>query len=108
MTRNRILPLVLVLPLIILPGGANLAAQQAPLPPSKFKLTSPAFTEGATIPPQFTCADPNPISPPLAWTNPPAAAESFAVILHDVDAAPDKGVMDGTRWIFWAFPRSRR
>ena len=104
MTRNRILPLVLVLPLIILPGGANLAAQQAPLPPSKFKLTSPAFTEGATIPPQFTCADPNPISPPLAWTNPPAAAESFAVILHDVDAAPDKGVMDGTRWIFWGIP----
>ena len=43
------------------------------------------------IPTQYTCADPNAASPALQWTNPPANTASFAVILHDTDAAPAKG-----------------
>src|SRR5271155_4939327 len=81
------------------------AQQQAtPPPPSKFKLMSPAYSEGSMIPTQYSCADPNAGSPALQWSNPPAAAMSFAVILHDTDAAPAKGTMDVTHWIFWNIP----
>jgi len=84
-------------------------AQQAPAnppPPSKFKLMSSAYTEGSMIPTQYSCADPNATSPALSWSNPPAAAVSFAVVMHDTDAAPQKGTMDVTHWIFWNIPAS--
>jgi Raf kinase inhibitor-like YbhB/YbcL family protein len=83
---------------------ASAQQQAAPPPPSKFKLTSPAYAEGAMIPTQYSCADPNAGSPALQWSNPPAAAVSFAVIFHDSDAAPNKGSMDVTHWIFWNIP----
>jgi Raf kinase inhibitor-like YbhB/YbcL family protein len=87
-------------------GASSVAAQQqaAPPPPSKFKLMSPAYTEGSMIPTQYSCADTNAASPALQWSNPPAAAVSFAVILHDSDGAPAKGSMDVTHWIFWNIP----
>jgi Raf kinase inhibitor-like YbhB/YbcL family protein len=84
--------------------SASAQQQAAPPPPSKFKLMSPAYTEGSMIPTQYSCADPNGSSPALQWSNPPAAAMSFAVILHDSDAAPNKGSMDVTHWIFWNIP----
>lgn len=56
------------------------------------------------IPTQFSCADPNAASPALSWSNAPAAAVSFAIIMHDTDAAPMKGAMDVTHWIFWGIP----
>ena len=87
-------------------GVVSVSAQQqgTPPPPSKFKLMSPAYTEGSMIPTQYSCADPNAGSPALQWSNPPAAAMSFAVIFHDSDAAPNKGSMDVTHWIFWNIP----
>jgi Raf kinase inhibitor-like YbhB/YbcL family protein len=82
-------------------------AQQAPAPPpSKFELMTPAYAEGSMIPTQYSCADPNAASPALHWSNPPAATVSFAVIMHDTDAAPGKGSMDVTHWIFWNVPAS--
>jgi len=87
-------------------GVTSGSAQQqaAPPPPSKFKLVSPAYSEGSMIPTQYSCADANAGSPALQWSNPPAAAVSFAVIFHDSDAAPNKGSMDVTHWIFWNIP----
>jgi hypothetical protein len=95
---------------ILLLVAGRAAAQQgggqpAP-PPSKFKLMSPAYTEGSMIPTQYSCADPNATSPALQWSNPPAATASFAVIMHDTDAAPGKATMDVTHWIFWNVPGS--
>jgi Raf kinase inhibitor-like YbhB/YbcL family protein len=89
-------------------GVTSAPAQQqaAPPPPSKFKLMSPSYSEGSMIPTQYSCADPNAGSPALQWSNPPAAAMSFAVIFHDSDAAPNKGSMDVTHWIFWNIPAS--
>jgi Raf kinase inhibitor-like YbhB/YbcL family protein len=107
MRANRIL--MSALALFVVFGALNLAAQQgqqAAPPPSKFKLMSPAYSEGSMIPTQYTCADPNASSPALQWSNPPAAAMSFAVILHDTDGAPAKGSMDVTHWIFWNIPAS--
>jgi Raf kinase inhibitor-like YbhB/YbcL family protein len=81
--------------------GAVAAAQQSQAPPPKFKLMTSAFAEGSMIPTQYSCADPNAVTPPLQWSGAPAATVSFALILHDTDAAPGKGTMDVTHWIFW-------
>jgi Raf kinase inhibitor-like YbhB/YbcL family protein len=107
--RIKLMLLVTVLAFSLVAGMASIAAQQQaapPPPPSKFKLMSSAYTEGSMIPTQFSCADPNAASPALSWTNPPNNTMSFAVIMHDTDAAPMKGTMDVTHWIFWGIPAS--
>ena len=58
-----------------------------------FTLTSPAFQEGARIPRQYTC-DADDLSPPLAWTEPPAGTKSLALISDDPDAP-------GKAWVHW-------
>jgi len=103
--------LLTVFAILLVAGTAGVVAQQQqaaapPPPPSKFKLTSSAYAEGSMIPTQYSCADPNAASPALSWTNPPNNTQSFAVIMHDTDAAPMKGVMDVTHWIFWGIPAS--
>jgi len=106
--RIRFMQSLIVLTLFSIAMAASVAAQQqaapAPPPPSKFKLMSSAYSEGSMIPTQYSCADPNAASPALSWTNAPSAAASFAVIFHDTDAAPMKGTMDVTHWIFWNVP----
>ena len=100
---------LIVVTVLLMLGVGNAAAQQqkgqAP-PPSKFQLMSSAYKEGSMIPTQYSCADPNAASPALQWSNPPEGTASFAVILHDTDAAPGKGTMDVTHWIFWNVPGS--
>ncbi|MCS7166104.1 MAG: YbhB/YbcL family Raf kinase inhibitor-like protein [Gemmatales bacterium] len=56
-------------------------------------LTSTAFTQGATIPKEYT-ADGRDISPPLSWTDPPAGTKSFALLCEDPDAP--RGL-----WVHW-------
>ena len=58
-----------------------------------FSLSSPAFADGAAIPVAHTC-DGADVSPPLAWSDPPAGTESFALIADDPDAPA------GT-WVHW-------
>lgn len=57
------------------------------------KLSSSAFNEGAMIPATYTCDGVN-ISPPLQWSDAPAAVKSFALICDDPDAPM------GT-WVHW-------
>ena len=111
--RANVKQSVMAVVFMVILGAATLAVREAsaqqtpaPPPPSKFKLMSSAYAEGSMIPTQFSCADPNATSPALSWSNPPSAAMSFAVIMHDTDAAPMKGVMDVTHWIFWNIPAS--
>ena len=104
MRTHAVLSIVVLAFLLAFGIGSLAAQQQAPPPPSKFKLMTSAFSEAAQIPNQFTCADPNVASPPLQWSNPPAAAASFALVFHDTDAAPAKGTMDVTHWILWNIP----
>lgn len=54
-------------------------------PSSVWRITSPAFTEGARIPAKFTCSAEN-ISPPLEWNGAPAGTKSFALLMQDPDA----------------------
>lgn len=50
-----------------------------------FQLTSPAFTEGGTIPDEFTCVGDD-VSPPLAWSGVPAGTVELALVVRDPDA----------------------
>jgi hypothetical protein len=40
----------------------------------------------------------------VQWSDAPEGTASFALILHDTDAAPAKGAMDVTHWILWNIP----
>jgi Raf kinase inhibitor-like YbhB/YbcL family protein len=50
-----------------------------------FELHSPAFRNGGAIPDTYA-RDGDNTSPPLRWTDPPAEAKSFALIVEDPDA----------------------
>ena len=58
-----------------------------------FALSSPAFAHEAAIPAAYTCEGRD-VSPPLAWTEPPAGTKSFALIADDPDAP-------GKTWVHW-------
>jgi len=67
-----------------------------------FTLTSSAFENNANIPSKYTCdaGMTNP-SPALAWTDAPAGAKSFALIMHDPDAPLAGGF---THWVLFDIP----
>jgi hypothetical protein len=58
-----------------------------------FHLESPAFADGALIPPIHTCDGLN-LSPPLRWGGAPAGTNSYALIVEDPDA-------QGGTWVHW-------
>ncbi len=95
-----------LVPLLAVSGARAQQRGQGQAPPSQFKLTTPAYNDGGQIPAQYSCADPNAKSPALQWSNPPMGTASFAVIMHDTDAAPGKNTTDVTHWIFWNVPAS--
>ncbi len=66
-----------------------------------FTLTSSAFSNQSTMPTEHTC-DGKDISPPLTWSNPPAATKTFALILADPDAPR------GTwyHWVLFNIPKN--
>jgi Raf kinase inhibitor-like YbhB/YbcL family protein len=56
------------------------------------QLVSTAFSEGGTIPRQYTC-DGKDVSPPLTWSGVPEGAKSIALICDDPDASKT--------WVHW-------
>jgi len=74
-------------------------ASPAPSPTTDaggWKLTSSAFTDGGTIPKQYTADGPD-ISPPLAWTAPPHGTAELALICDD----PDAPAGTWTHWVVY-------
>jgi Raf kinase inhibitor-like YbhB/YbcL family protein len=71
-------------------------------------LTSPAFADGAEVPAKFTQAEQNPPSPKLEWTNVPAGAVTFALILHDPDVALQRKMDDVLHWAVFNIPGAAR
>jgi Raf kinase inhibitor-like YbhB/YbcL family protein len=89
-----------------LTSGAAYAAEP-------FTLMSPAFKDGDVWPSKFAGADPsrtNPpcpgenVSPPLAWSNPPATAKSFALVMFDPDGANGTG---SVHWVAYGIPTTK-
>jgi Raf kinase inhibitor-like YbhB/YbcL family protein len=64
-----------------------------------FTIKSTAFSEGGTIPKQYTC-DAADTSPALTWADAPQGTQSFALIADD----PDAPVGTWTHWIIWNIP----
>jgi Raf kinase inhibitor-like YbhB/YbcL family protein len=102
----RIIPMsVLMVSMAMAIGAENVGAQQqATPPPSKFKMTTSAYSDDDWIPVQYTCGVSDGSSPGVQWTDAPQGTMSFALIFHDTDAAPGKGAMDVTHWILWNIP----
>lgn len=65
---------------------------------ASMNLSSTSFSNGASIPPRYTCDGTN-TSPALDWSGAPAATKSFALILHDPDAP-----VDFTHWLAYKIP----
>lgn len=64
-----------------------------------FRLTSPAFVEGQTIPKPYT-GDGSDRSPPLAWSGAPEGTASFALVCDDPDAPRQTWV----HWVLFDLP----
>jgi Raf kinase inhibitor-like YbhB/YbcL family protein len=69
------------------------------------ELGSPAFEDGALIPPEHTCAGAG-TAPELRWSEPPAGTEQIALIVFDPDARGGEGF---THYVGWDIdPGARR
>ena len=76
---------------------------------SSIELTSDAFAPGQPIPPKHACTGDassslKDISPALAWGEPPAGTQSFALIMDDPDAPGGTWV----HWVIFNIPASAR
>lgn len=86
--------------------AAGVAAQ--PASAEEFRITSPAFAPGAEIPQKYTCEGDN-VSPPLAWTAPPAGTKSLFLLVSDPDAPdPAAPLMTWVHWVVYSMPPDMR
>jgi Raf kinase inhibitor-like YbhB/YbcL family protein len=67
------------------------------------QLTTTAFHDGDRIPGAFTCDGAN-TSPALAWSDPPAATKTFALVMDDPDAPMGTFV----HWVIYNLPPTAR
>ncbi|MET7477685.1 YbhB/YbcL family Raf kinase inhibitor-like protein [Streptomyces sp. NPDC005648] len=82
-------------------GCGDTGGSAAPATGAAHRLTvsSPAFTDGGTIPRRYTC-DGADASPPLAFSGLPATATTLALLVEDPDAP--HGTF--THWLLWNAP----
>ncbi|MGI5458861.1 YbhB/YbcL family Raf kinase inhibitor-like protein [Streptomyces sp. CA-249302] len=78
--------------------GDDGGGTSAPAPSAAQRLTvsSPAFTDGGTIPRRYTCDGEN-VSPPLTVSGAPSTTTTLAVLVQDPDAP--HGTF--THWLLW-------
>ncbi|MFE7210690.1 YbhB/YbcL family Raf kinase inhibitor-like protein [Streptomyces sp. NPDC057611] len=62
----------------------------------RITVSSPAFTDGGTVPGRYTCAGAD-VSPPLAFSGVPARTAGLALLVEDQDAPG--GTF--THWLVW-------
>ena len=94
-TRQTIFPLLFLLFAGFLPLEVHAMS---------FTIESPAFGEGESIPPRYTC-DGDDISPELHWQGVPQGTRSLALIVDDPDA-PDPAApkMVWVHWVLYDIP----
>jgi Raf kinase inhibitor-like YbhB/YbcL family protein len=84
-----------ILLLLVVAGCGGSEEEPAVEAPPSIELTSRAFAAGAAIPRRYTC-DGDDTSPPLAWRNVPADAQSLALLMDDAGGY--------THWTVYAIP----
>ncbi len=102
----RVITILLVASLTFALGGCKgkqegRRSQSKEAEPMAFKLWSPAFANGESIPAKYTCSGDD-ISPELRWENGPRGTKSFALICDD----PDAPFKTWVHWVIWAIPSS--
>jgi Raf kinase inhibitor-like YbhB/YbcL family protein len=102
---------VLVLSMILAALGGAAAAQGVPAAPPPTVLSSPAFADYGSLPLKYapnasrqTTLDA--VSPPLAWTRPPARTEAFVVTMTDLEAGQGGDPDDLLLWAVVNIPAS--
>lgn len=65
----------------------------------QMNISSPAFSDGASIPARFTCEGEN-LSPRLDWSGVPSAAQSLALVVSDPDAPGGTFI----HWVLYNLP----
>lgn len=90
------------------PIAVNIADAES----QRFTLSSPAFNDNAMLPLKYAggvlCGSDSRggnISPPLAWSSPPAGTKSFAVLMIDPDGRRGIG---SVHWVAYGIPAERR
>jgi Raf kinase inhibitor-like YbhB/YbcL family protein len=63
------------------------------------EIRSSAFSEGGSIPAQYTC-DGKDVSPPLSWSGAPEGTKAFALVCDDPDAR------GWVHWVIYDLPAS--
>ncbi len=84
-------------------GGAGRGGGRGPAGPP-LTLSSPAFTDLQLLPAKYGCAGGSNISFPLTWANAPAATQSFAVVVSDIDLRQARGHVAPSHWVLWNIP----
>jgi Raf kinase inhibitor-like YbhB/YbcL family protein len=96
---------ILVIMMAACAPGATAATSETPLTEAtmSLELTSDAFANGQSIPAKYACTGKN-ISPALAWNEPPAGTQSFALIVDD----PDAPMGNWVHWVLFNIPADVR
>jgi Raf kinase inhibitor-like YbhB/YbcL family protein len=66
-------------------GGGDKPSEPLPKASASISLTSPAFSNGGTIPKRYTCSGEG-VSPPLRWSGVPSGARELDLLVEDPDA----------------------
>jgi Raf kinase inhibitor-like YbhB/YbcL family protein len=83
---------------------AAVAQSAAPKQPeAKLQLTSSSFEADSALPAKYTCDGAN-VSPALAWNEPPAGTQSFALVVDD----PDTPKKTAIHWLIYDLPPATR
>ena len=97
-----------VVAVTLAPTAVNTADAES----QRFTLSSPAFNDDAMLPLKYAggvlCGSDSRggnISPPLAWSSPPAGTKSFAVLMIDPDGQRGIG---SVHWVAYGIPAERR
>jgi Raf kinase inhibitor-like YbhB/YbcL family protein len=69
-----------------------------------FALQSPAFSDGAQLPGDFTC-DGLGESPPLMWSGAPPGSAAYALVVQDMDVKATNSAEPFTSWLLYNMPR---
>lgn len=84
--------------LTLQPGVTATAAGEASMP---FTISSPSFSNAASIPRKFSCQGAD-VSPQLTWSEPSTPTKTFALLVDD----PDAPVGNWNHWTMWNVPPS--